>query len=115
MKITLAEFRILLLVYKSSHNLSAFTVFRRLKHPYEDFVNAINKLIEKGFIEEVNKIINITSKGEEFLLNKKNNYLIVGEKSWRKIPPEFRQVSIESNEFYVPNKSILDSRQFKIN
>ncbi len=113
MRISKIEFRLLSLVYKSSHYLNAFTVYRKLKLSFSEFINAFNKLLEKEFIESIDKKIHITAKGNKFLLEKKNNYLILVEKIWRKVPSEFTQNCIESNEFYVPRKTLLDSRQFK--
>lgn len=112
MKLSIIEARILSLVYKSSHSLNAFTVYRRLRLTYKDFYNSINSLIEKGFVEETNERYQITSLGKEFLIKKKY-YLKKENKIWRQVPTDFIQNSINTNELYVPRIALLDSRQFK--
>lgn len=113
MKLIKTDIRILSIIYKSSHSLFAFTIYKRLKVPFPEFSKAISRLIAKGILYEQDRRLQITSEGIECLLAERNNYLVFGEKKWRKIPSDFIQMQLQVNDFYVPKRDILDSSQFK--
>ena len=72
----------------------------------------MDSLIEKGFVQETNNRFQISDIGKEFLIKKKH-YLKDEDKTWRQVPRDFIQNSINVNDLYIPRIALLDSRQFK--
>ena len=115
MKLSKHEINILFLLFKANNPLQAFTIYKRFRLTYSDFSKSIFSLIRKKLIIGKDNKFRITTIGRKRVFKEKNNYLLTQSKSWRFVPKEFMQTKIGTNDFYIPNRSLLDSRQFDIN
>ncbi len=96
-------------LYKSSKlRLSGYSIFKKANTTIKDFNDAILKLIEKKFIEEVEVLTyKLTNSAKEWLLSKKNKKISLNN-DWKKIPSEFKtNYKLEPNQFYIPNIKLL--------
>lgn len=105
------DYAILLNIFKSSNGLNAYTLFKRSKISYPLFMNCIRKLQNKKLIEiDKEDHITITESAVCFILQrgfKKDN-----NADWKKAPEIFLKNKSDINTLYIPNISLLDSKEF---
>lgn len=105
------DYAILLNIFKSSNGLNAYTLFKRSKISYPLFMNCIRKLQNKKLIEiDKEDHITVTESAVCFILQrgfKKDN-----NADWKKTPKIFLKNKSDINTLYIPNISLLDSKEF---
>lgn len=104
------EREILVILCKGNKTLDSYTLFRRLRIGFAEFTHSINSLLKKSYIGEEDNNIKLTTKGLELV---SLGYKGSDTKQWRSIPTRFVKNSLSPNEFYVPNRKLLDKRTFK--
>lgn len=109
--LTIHQLILLRQLYSSAHGLSAFTLFKKFRGSFSDYLKVMNQLESKEMIEKKEEyFFTITKLGfETVLFNKK----LKEDKSWRAIPSEFLNSTPLKSDFYIPSVNLLDEKAFK--
>lgn len=104
------QLRLLKELFSSSNGLSAYSLFKRSKYPFSDFMKAVSALLSEELVaEEKDDFFKITTNGIEVVtstsVNKQNT-------DWRDVPLEMQGEKISIESFYTPSLSALDMRSF---
>lgn len=105
MKLGRIELNILKALFKSPAGLESFTLFRRFKISFPEFLSSINRLDGLGLVLIEGQRIKILDKGERLI---SGSYF--GPKlkpKWREVPERFVGKKIEVGDFYIPSRSLL--------
>lgn len=100
------EKRILIALFKSTHGLDAFTLYRRTRTPFPDYSKNIRALEERKYISVTSNFIRITKEGRDIASFCKINYQEI--KPWREVPESMRGIKISADSLYIPSKKRLD-------
>ena len=109
MKISDVERKLLNLLFSSNRELDSYTLFRRAKVPFSDFAASINKMKEKGLVNQSETRIQLSDEGMR-LVPAMGFYSL--DREWRKVPRAFKRSQLESGELYVPSLRLLDPDTF---
>lgn len=110
-KLNATDKKLVISLYKSNRSLEAFTLFRRLKINFTDFLKSVSRLQELLFVEENQNRIALTEEGFNWALRNLNSSQCEN-KHWRNIPEKYFCTKIDENDFYIPSKKLLDRRTF---
>ncbi len=100
MKISKADIKILVDLYKSVDGLTAFMFFQRYKYGPALVFKTVEKFKKKKYIHSDDKKIYITDEGKQFV---EKNRFIFSKNKFSRIPKEYLSEKIEINEPYLPN------------
>lgn len=100
------EKRILITLFKSTHGLDAFTLYRRTRTPFPDYSKSIRALEDRKYISVTSNFIRITKEGRDITSFFKIDYREI--KSWREVPESMRGIKISADALYIPSKKRLD-------
>lgn len=105
---------ILLLIFRSGSFISTFSLYRKTRVSFSDFVQAVTSLKEKGFVTEEENLIKLTKEGYSLVLNKLRAPELKGSIPWREVPERFKRENLFPSEPYIPNVGLLDKKLFNI-
>jgi DNA-binding PadR family transcriptional regulator len=98
----------------SSEGLDAYTFWRRYHISPGQISQVLSRFVERRILKLKNDHIEITRKGQKWLIENRIKLFPVTEKPWRKCPEEFLQPQLPIQQPIVPrlsqlDKSLLDS------
>lgn len=106
------DFKLLEEVYISSNGLSAYSLFKRSKYSFSDFIKSVNSLLAKELIhEQSDDFYKVTVLGIKLVTSSRQRD---NEKNWRNIPDFMKGEKIMRDSFYTPSLIALDIRSFNI-
>lgn len=105
MKLGRVDLNILKALFKSPTGLESFTLYRRFRVSFPEFLSSINKLDNLNLISIDGQRVKILNEG---ILLISSSYLGAELRPrWRDIPERFIGKKIEAGEFYIPSRSLF--------
>jgi predicted methyltransferase len=106
---SLKEFHLLKILFKSNKSLDSYTLWKRSRLPYPEFMRLLSRLIELSFVAISEYRVNLVTEGVEYMAFKT---VKDKEQIWKKIPQNFQCKKLDKNEFYIPSLKKLDKVTF---
>ncbi|WP_187484688.1 hypothetical protein [Pantoea agglomerans] len=91
----------------SNGKLDSYSVFKKIKVSFPEFIKSINKLEKDGYVTLDGILVTITIAGREHIL-KDNNASTLSVKNWRETPQSMLGHKLDVDYKYVPSIRLLD-------
>lgn len=100
MKITKADIKILVDLFKSANGLTAYVFYQRYKYGPSIVFKTVSKFEEKKYILAKDDKLFLTQEGINFVIK---NRFVFAKNKFDRIPEEYLSPRIAVNEPYIPN------------
>lgn len=105
MRLGRVELNILKVLFKSPVGLESFTLYRKFRISFPEFLSSINKLSSLNLILVDGQRIKILNEGALMI---SGSYMGAELRpKWREVPERFIGKKIDVNEFYIPSRHLL--------
>lgn len=105
MKLGRVDLNILKAIFKSPVGLESFTLYRRFRISFPEFLSSINKLNRLNLILIDGQRVKILNEGTLLI---SGSYLGAELRpKWRDVPERFIGKKIDVGDFYIPSRSLF--------